>query len=1253
MRTILTLAFSFIFIGTNSLFGQSDIKELIHSQLQEDPGFMQENLTLNAYNEETGIRKSANEDFGSTPNWIWVKQFGGSSSDAGKAVISDAMGNIYIAGYFSGTTIIGSDTLESIGMVDMVIMKLSQTCYPLWFKQISAAQGKSVVPESILLDNAGNLIITGYFDCPTLNIEGTILNRTGSQDIFLAKFTASGNFTWAKSYGESGRLLSGSKVKSDVSNNYYLIGSEGNVYTKMVKYNFSGLMLLNLSKTDCKYSDIEIFNTSLYLTGTIEGYGEFGSTVLSPGTHSLFLAKSDLNGSFIWAIGATSIFYNGLSDAFKISVGNDENIYILGSLTKNAIWGNDTLINVSLLPFISKISPDGQINWTKTVELNNYASHNFLHLIKDAQDNLFIIGTASDTMTYDGVDIYPVNFVLKCNSDGTGLWSEILDFRPISVNYGSDKIIATGTDPYGNIVVTRYNSSAVREYSSNIKSNSGSGIISGMETDADANLYCYGTLSGSGEIFGRTYQNFRGCFLSKQNSNGNLIWIEFIEGGSARTFTQGNSLVLNRDYNCLYFIGDIIDTLEIGNQALLPANARQFLAKFNSEGVFEWVHPIIGFDSQCAVSTDNLGNVILSGGYAGNVTIGDNSFTGEGTKNAYIAKFDIDGILKWAIQITSTNTIYLGITSTDKNNSIYFTGEFTPGIINFNGTIVNTEGASEGDVFFAKLDPNGSIIWIKTFGNGTDYKRYDVWPTHLVTNPDGYSYMSGWHGDSVYFDNFLLVKPLVPKKYDYNFFITKIDPSGNVVWINSIFEEKWDFDYNEMELDENGNCYTMARYRDTLMFGDDYTLPNKGERDLFIAKYYSNGNLAWVKSIETTKGMNWIQGIAVYDSMSLYIGGYFFNQAFFDPVTITTSAQHGFIALLSQDRLNCMEISGTSSDYVCANKNNGYIDIAVNGGTPPYTYEWSNGANSEDLEGLASGEYDVTVIDDRLCIVRKTFMLDSVVTYQGSELCMITVNNNNKIVLVWEKDYDKYIQSYRLYREKTKNNYVQIAEVPFENLSIYADQTSTPDEYSHFYKIKTVDVCGDSSEFSPYHKSIHLWTAVGVSGEVTLTWDEYQGFDYNEYRIYRGSSLDAMQQIRTISSSSESWTDPDPPAGQVFYRVQVVKPEPCLPTANKADEYGSTVSNYDEETIGMIVPESDQTLAIFPNPFKDKARIAFPNPNGTSWRLIITDLAGKVIRTESNITTGEYELERGNLPSGTYLVELRGKCVYRGKLIVQ
>lgn len=51
----------------------------------------------------------------------------------------------------------------------------------------------------------------------------------------------------------------------------------------------------------------------------------------------------------------------------------------------------------------------------------------------------------------------------------------------------------------------------------------------------------------------------------------------------------------------------------------------------------------------------------------------------------------------------------------------------------------------------------------------------------------------------------------------------------------------------------------------------------------------------------------------------------------------------------------------------CNNSNSGVVNLIVQGGTPPYTYLWTNGATTEDLASVPPGTYAVTVTDANLC----------------------------------------------------------------------------------------------------------------------------------------------------------------------------------------------------------------------------------------------------------------------------------------------
>ena len=96
----------------------------------------------------------------------------------------------------------------------------------------------------------------------------------------------------------------------------------------------------------------------------------------------------------------------------------------------------------------------------------------------------------------------------------------------------------------------------------------------------------------------------------------------------------------------------------------------------------------------------------------------------------------------------------------------------------------------------------------------------------------------------------------------------------------------------------------------------------------------------------------------------------------------------GYYSVLVTDANGCSAIIGdtvlqplafTSSAILqninCYSQNTGAINLSVNGGTAPYTYLWSNSANTQDLNNLLAGTYSVTITDASNCVITNSFVL--------------------------------------------------------------------------------------------------------------------------------------------------------------------------------------------------------------------------------------------------------------------------------------
>jgi len=86
----------------------------------------------------------------------------------------------------------------------------------------------------------------------------------------------------------------------------------------------------------------------------------------------------------------------------------------------------------------------------------------------------------------------------------------------------------------------------------------------------------------------------------------------------------------------------------------------------------------------------------------------------------------------------------------------------------------------------------------------------------------------------------------------------------------------------------------------------------------------------------------------------------------------STCVYDTIITITQPDNLEV--ILEAQGDISCYSYNNGFIDIDVIGGTPPYQYEWLDNTNTvfetgTDIVGnLSPGAYAVLVLDNNFCI---------------------------------------------------------------------------------------------------------------------------------------------------------------------------------------------------------------------------------------------------------------------------------------------
>ncbi|MDP1746417.1 MAG: right-handed parallel beta-helix repeat-containing protein [Bacteroidota bacterium] len=353
-----------------------------------------------------------------------------------------------------------------------------------------------------------------------------------------------------------------------------------------------------------------------------------------------------------------------------------------------------------------------------------------------------------------------------------------------------------------------------------------------------------------------------------------------------------------------------------------------------------------------------------------------------------------------------------------------------------------------------------------------------------------------------------------------------------------------------------------------------------------------------------------------------------------------------------------LSVVSSFANASCYN-NDGSANVIPNGGAEPYSYLWSNNSISQNLSNIGSGTYSVIATDTNGCVVSETLIINNSLAPISIPICMVTVDSSStKNVIVWEKPTDAPIDSFKIYRE-VASVYTFVGSVPYDEVSEFTDNANgiNPNTTSYKYKLSVLDTCGNESPLSTEHHTIHVQLGVAFPQGVNLSWNNYTGFSFSQYRILRDDLGNGnWQAIDSVSFGITTYTSTDVlPNAQ--YIVEATRPTSCVSTRQIGTTRSSSKSNTASQTTGVNELLSDLTLIISPNPSNGKFAIELSSSgisNNNKFVVKIYNVLGEQICFSELKPLTHNEIDLSNVPKGIYFVNVyNGDKIYTRKIVKQ
>jgi len=292
---------------------------------------------------------------------LWSRAYGGSGSIFPADLAMNAQGELLVAGYLSGTTDLGGGARTSVSnSKDIFLAKYAADGRHLWSKLYGGSgddRATAVAVDSV----TGDIVLTGWFN-GSIDFGSGALVSAGGEDAFVAMVFPAGDPLWSRRYGGTG-LDEGRGVGIDASGNVVLgavfsntvnfgganlTSNSGSLDIALAQYSASGAhqwsKRFGSSLTDM-VEDLAVNpNGDIAMTGiSNNGINLGGANLLGNGSYDVLLAKYTSTGAHVWSKRAGALYDDRPG---KLAIDDAGEVTATGYFIEKVDFGNGELVNV-------------------------------------------------------------------------------------------------------------------------------------------------------------------------------------------------------------------------------------------------------------------------------------------------------------------------------------------------------------------------------------------------------------------------------------------------------------------------------------------------------------------------------------------------------------------------------------------------------------------------------------------------------------------------------------------------------------------------------------------------------------------------------------------------------------------------------------------------------------------------------------------------------------------------------------------